>query len=410
MKNGNSKPFDKLVTLVLLAICIVLAVAVLIGMFTKEEEVQVQTTNASTAINVGTKVMAYEPFVRTTHVNGEVSSYDNDVAILPDTAGTVTSVFVRRGDIVDEGEVIAMIDASVPGARYKESPVVAKVAGDFANKNNIRFIIDIQDLWPEAFEMVFKVPVLKDIIFYPMRKKADKIYSMANSIVAVSNTYADRAGIVNKNYEEKLAIYLGTNLDYFDNAHKKNEIVIFDDVIRVAYIGTLGHSYDLKCVINAFKLLHKKDIKNILLVVMGSGPLKEEFEKYAKDNNVNSEFLGRLDYEEMVGYLCACNIAVNPISKGAAQSIINKVGDYAAAGLPVINTQESVEYRKLVEDYQIGFNIENGNSEELAEAIEYLYKNEDLRRRLGENNRKLAEEKFDRKVTYLKIKELIESK
>ena len=72
MKNGNSKPFDKLVTLVLLAICIVLAVAVLIGMFTKEEEVQVQTTNASTAINVGTKVMAYEPFVRTTHVNGEV--------------------------------------------------------------------------------------------------------------------------------------------------------------------------------------------------------------------------------------------------------------------------------------------------------------------------------------------------
>ena len=85
--------------------------------------------------------------------------------------------------------------------------------------------------------------------------------------------------------------------------------------------------------------------------------LKEEFEKYAKDNNVNSEFLGRLDYEEMVGYLCACNIAVNPISKGAAQSIINKVGDYAAAGLPVINTQESVEYRKLVEDYQIGFNL-----------------------------------------------------
>ncbi len=135
MKNGNSKPFDKLVTLVLLAICIVLAVAVLIGMFTKEEEVQVQTTNASTAINVGTKVMAYEPFVRTTHVNGEVSSYDNDVAILPDTAGTVTSVFVRRGDIVDEGEVIAMIDASVPGARYKESPVVAKVAGEISAVN-----------------------------------------------------------------------------------------------------------------------------------------------------------------------------------------------------------------------------------------------------------------------------------
>ena len=44
----------------------------------------------------------------------------------------------------------------------------------------------------------------------------------------------------------------------------------------------------------------------------------------------------------MVGMLGVCDIAVNSISKGAAQSIINKHGDYAAAGLPVVNTQESL--------------------------------------------------------------------
>ncbi len=31
---------------------------------------------------------------------------------------------------------------------------VAKVAAKYAKENNIRFIIDIQDLWPEAFRMV----------------------------------------------------------------------------------------------------------------------------------------------------------------------------------------------------------------------------------------------------------------
>ena len=56
---------------------------------------------------------------------------------------------------------------------------------------------------------------------------------------------------------------------------------------------------------------------------MGSGPLKYEFEKYAKENKVNVEFTGRLNYEEMVGRLVSCEIAVNPISNGAAQSIIN---------------------------------------------------------------------------------------
>lgn len=285
---------------------------------------------------------------------------------------------------------------------------VAKVAAKFAKKNNIKFIIDIQDLWPEAFKMVFNVPVISNLIFYPMKKMADYIYSRADSIVAVSDSYADRATLVNKNYEKKLSVFLGTDLEKFDNAHKKFEIVPFDDVVRIAYIGTLGNSYDIKCVIDAIKILNEKGIKNILFAVMGSGPLQEEFESYGKGKDVNCDFTGRLSYEEMVGKLCSCDICVNPIKAGSSGSIINKVGDYAASGLPVINTQESVEYRKLVEDYQIGFNSENGNAQDLAEKIEMLYNDKELRQRLGSNNRRLAEEKFDRKNTYTAIKNLLE--
>lgn len=286
---------------------------------------------------------------------------------------------------------------------------VAYIAGKFAKENNIRFIIDIQDLWPEAFKMVFNVPIISNIIFYPMTKKANKIYKMADDIVAVSNTYADRAGLVNKTYKNKISVFLGTDLENFDKFKEENKNDKFDDVLRIAYVGTLGHSYDLKCVIDSIKILQERNIKNILLVVMGKGPLRAEFESYAKEKNVNAEFAGYLNYEEMVGRLCSCDIAVNPITKGAAQSIINKVADYAAAGLPVISTQESKEYRKLVDDYQIGFNVENGNAEEMANKIEILQNDKELRERLGLNNRKLAEEKFDRKETYLEIKKLIEN-
>lgn len=285
---------------------------------------------------------------------------------------------------------------------------VAKVAAKFAENNDIKFVIDIQDLWPEAFKMVFNIPVLSDIIFYPMKKTANYIYSKANSIVAVSKTYANRAAVVNKKFDKKLPVFLGTDLETFDNAKKVHEIVWDDDVVRLAYIGTLGHSYDIKCIIDAIKILNEKGLKNILFIVMGDGPLKESFEAYSKENNVNCEFTGRLAYEEMIGRLCACDIAINSITKGAAQSIINKVGDYAASGLPVVNNQESKEYRKLVEDYQIGFNVENSNPQEMAEKIELLYKDKELRKRLGENNRKLAEEKFDRNHTYKVIKELLE--
>ena len=285
---------------------------------------------------------------------------------------------------------------------------VAKVVAKFAEKNNINFIIYVQDLWPEAFKMVFSVPIISDIIFAPMKKTADYIYSKADYIFAVSNTYADRAAKANKKYKQKNSVFLGTDLEKFDKAKKEFEIVPFDDVVRVAYIGTLGHSYDIKCVIDSIKILYDKGLTNILFVVMGDGPLQEVFESYGKEKDVNCEFTGRLSYDEMIGKLCSCDIAVNSITKGAAQSIINKVGDYAAAGLPVVNNQECIEYRKLVEDYQIGYNVEVSNPEELAEKIEMLYKDKSLRERLGKNNRCLAEEKFDRKNTYKIIKNILE--
>lgn len=283
-----------------------------------------------------------------------------------------------------------------------------KACAKFAKKNNIRFIVDVQDVWPEAFKMVFNVPIISNLIFFPMERQANYIYKNANDIVAVSETYANRAAKVNKIYKNKLCAYLGTDLQYFDTCEKDNKKIFNDDIIRIAYIGTLGHSYDIKSIIDAIEILNKKDINNIKFIIMGNGPLKEEFEKYAKDKDVNCEFTGRLEYPNMIGILCSCDIAVNPISHNAAQSIINKVGDYAAAGLPVISTQECKEYRDLVDNYKIGFNCENGNSQDIADKLEKLIFNKDLRNEMGKNNRRLAEERFDRRVTYKEIVDLVE--
>ena len=141
---------------------------------------------------------------------------------------------------------------------------------------------------------------------------------------------------------------------------------------------------------------------------MGTGPLRESFENYAKQSKIDYEFTGRLDYDKMVGLLSSCDICVNPIVGLSVASIINKVGDYAASGLPVINTQNSDEYRQLLIDYNAGFNCKNGDFEDIADKIELLINNKDLRMKLGKGNRKLAEERFDRNKTYPEIIKLIE--
>lgn len=279
---------------------------------------------------------------------------------------------------------------------------VAKVAANYAKKNNIKFIIDIQDLWPEAFRMVFNIPIISDMIFYPMRKKADFIYSTADEIIAVSQTYAERALKVNKKCKKANVVFLGTELAYFDRLAEENKIENKPyEEIWLAYIGTLGHSYDLCCVIDALSLIKNK--YNVKFIVMGDGPLRTKFKKYAEEQGINVHFTGRLDYGKMVGILSSCDIAVNPIVKGSAGSIINKHGDYAAAGLPVLNTQECLEYRQLLLEYNAGLNCENNNPADLAEKLSYLCENADLRKVMGQNSRKLAEDKFDRERNYRKI-------
>lgn len=285
---------------------------------------------------------------------------------------------------------------------------VAKVVSDYAKKNGIELAVDVQDLWPEAFKMILNIPIISDIMFLPMKLEADNIYKKADYIISVSSTYAERAAKVNKKYKKKIIAYLGTDLEYFDKCKSNYKIEKNKEVFEIAYLGTLGNSYDIKNIIDAIKILNNKGINNLKFSLFGNGPLQKEFEEYAKQKGINYDFTGRLDYETMVGRIAGCDIAVNPIRKGSAASIINKVGDYAAAGLPVINTQESKEYQTLVESYNIGFNIENGNPELMAEKILELYNDKNLRLELGKNNRKLAEEKFDRRKSYLKIKELIE--
>ncbi len=280
-------------------------------------------------------------------------------------------------------------------------------AAKYCKKHNIKFIIDIQDLWPEAFKMVLHLPVVSDIIFAPFTFLANGIYKRADEVVAVSDTYVARALKVNKNCKSGHTVYLGTRLETFDSNAKQNPVEKPEGELWLGYCGTLGASYDITCALDALVILKEKGITPPKFMVMGDGPRKEAFENYAKSKNIDAIFTGRLPYGEMCGRLCACDITVNPITRGAAQSIINKHADYASSGVPVLNTQECVEYRQLVEGYNMGYNCKNNDAEDLAEKLILLMQNEEQRIEMGKNARRCAEERFDRANSYKEIIDLI---
>ena len=176
----------------------------------------------------------------------------------------------------------------------------------------------------------------------------------------------------------------------------------------VTYAGTIGTSYDIRTMVLAADVLKERGYDNIHMKILGGGPLKEELEELASTLKGNVDFVGYAPYEKMAAYLKKSDILVNSFVKKAPQSIVTKIGDYLAAGKPMINTCSSPEFRGKVETDGFGINIEAEDKIILADAILELYKDEGKRARMGERARRIAQEQFDRPYAYRKILELME--
>lgn len=280
---------------------------------------------------------------------------------------------------------------------------LAKKVVRFANKNNIRVVIDVLDLWPEAFHMLLPGVITKGLLF-PMKRQIEYAYQNADAVIAVSNTYAKRAMQGNQRCANGHGVFIGTDLRTFD-ALAENAPALDGKLrpVTMAYIGMLGHSYDLCGVMDAMELLREKGVDTVELLIMGDGPFRDKFETYACQKNLPVRFTGRLSYEEMVKKLIKCDIGINVLVGNSAASIINKHADYVSAGIPVINVQRNQEFGELLLAYNAGMMCEPGDTASLAESICRLAKEEALRKEMGMNSRRLAEEKFDRNKTYHEI-------
>ena len=276
----------------------------------------------------------------------------------------------------------------------------------YCKKNAIPVLLDIQDLWPEAFRLAVDIPLVSMLAFAPFKYIADKIYSNANYLLAVSETYLERAKQVNCISKKNAAVYIGTSLMRFDEYAKyKCQLEKNEHELWIGYVGTIGASYDLESVIYALENINI----NIRFVIMGIGANKLKVEKLAHEKHVCVTFTGWLPYDQMCAILNQCDIVINPLKLKTANSIINKHADYAAAGKPVINTQQNEEYRMLIERYRMGVNCKPEDPNSIKDAIHLLASDPFLREKMGENARKCAQELFDRDSTYKVITNILKA-
>ena len=298
-----------------------------------------------------------------------------------------------------------IVYTNMPGA--DTNIAISKVC----KKNNIKMIVDVRDLRPEVFRVLLKKDWLYKLVTFKMKLDADKAYNTADELLAVSNEYLQRGLSANNHCRNPKAVYIGAILDKFYKGIEKYAPGIHkpEGEIWATYAGTLGNTYDLYTLIDVAKSLQDDGYKGLRFKILGQGPESKPLKLYAKTKNVeNIDFIGFVDYEMMAAYLSKSDMTINSLKARASQSIINKVADYFAAGIPILNGSLCKEMQDLVDDYKVGVNFEPENVESLKNAILYIINNPEKSKEFGENAKSLALEKFDRKTSYLEIIKTIE--
>jgi len=119
--------------------------------------------------------------------------------------------------------------------------------------------------------------------------------------------------------------------------------------------------------------------------------------------------LGFLNRKETADVMASSNtgIAVFQPAPNHINSQPNKIFEYMAAGLPIIASNFPL-WRSIIEDNNCGLCVDPMNSQAIANAIIYLVDHPEESQIMGENGRRLVEEKYNWNSESKKLLELYE--
>lgn len=271
---------------------------------------------------------------------------------------------------------------AVPDVVIASSPPLGLCASarNYCAARNVPLVVDIMDAWPETFERV--VP---KFLLAPLARIARANYCGASAISVVADRYRELAESAGATVPTR-RFYHGIERGPAPDRKPRAEGGRF----TLVYAGNMGASYDLETLIAAVK--RENDVE---LELAGSGP-KENILRAAAGDCPRIHFHGYLDEPSLRELLARADAAVVPMFPDSCVGVPYKLADYAAAGLPILNSLEG-ETASLIAEFQAGESYRAGEVPALTDALRRLRGNDMAAMRRGASE--LAG-RFDADVVY----------
>lgn len=139
MSEKKTSIFDKIVTIILLAVILILAVLVGKNIITSNQvknNMPRQAQNTSSTVNVSVQEIKPETYTQITTTGAEITTEQlSSYTITSEIGGKITKLLIGKDMAVKEGDIIAYVDPSVPGSQYKEQAVISSLTGTISSVN-----------------------------------------------------------------------------------------------------------------------------------------------------------------------------------------------------------------------------------------------------------------------------------
>lgn len=206
--------------------------------------------------------------------------------------------------------------------------------------------------------------------------------------IAPSNFMRDKLVAFGFDSSKVVVIPNFVNLDRFNPSATHGEYIL--------YVGRLVPEKGVLTLIKAVR-----ELKDVELIVAGTGPQEEELVRYAEANSINNvRFVGFVGREKLGSLITNARFTVVP-SEWYENAPLSVLESYAA-GKPVIAARIG-GLPELVEPGVTGDIFEPGNQDSLTQVISRLYGNKRQTLEMGRMARRKAENEFSLELHHARL-------
>ena len=288
-------------------------------------------------------------------------------------------------------------------------PIFMGVSGYiFSKLKKSKFVFNLQDIHPKV---LFDTGVVKSSIFKKMLSKMEEIsYRKACSFIVYSN--GNSAYLYERGVERDIFIIpnwvdIPTTV-LSDGKHLFPGEKRVDGKFVVSYAGSMQQAQGLEVVVETADALRQHD--GIVFMMAGEGSSKPILKSLIADRKLENFLLSPvMPKERYFQFLNACDVCLVTLNADVPlHTVPGKLSEIMACGKPIIAAVNGRgDAAGIVKEARCGLCVEPGNAEAFSQAVLTLYRDEGLRKEMGENGRRFAEKNFSRTVCTKQYEEVL---